>query len=235
MGTFAQTIQKAGVVWVSPWEYWAWGLACPWGAEATRSTATCSFQTARAKQFSRDRKNDPNRCRLPGCLKCPGGLAWAGWGEHWRNWVLAIWCLQLRTGPWWVGTKYEVPPHHKDKVSLGMLLPQLQVEPNVWGHAWKVRKNWQSPKICRALLPGRTKYGSRYETKCTQTKGNRDSLCRRKNCMYIGQNVTVKASCGFVVGYVKLLYRVDTCGEPPPQPELVFINVFARGKRLVLN
>ncbi len=59
--------------------------ACPWGAEAIQNkTAICSFHIARAKLFSKDRKDDPNRCRHPGCLKCPGGLAWAGWGERWR-------------------------------------------------------------------------------------------------------------------------------------------------------
>jgi hypothetical protein len=49
----------------------------------------------------------------------------------------------------------------------------------VWGHVWKVGKNWQSPKICRTLIPGRSKYGRHYETRCTLTKENRDSLYRK--------------------------------------------------------
>jgi hypothetical protein len=39
------------------------------------------FQTARAKQFSKDRKDNPNRCRHPGCPECPGGLAVGQVGE----------------------------------------------------------------------------------------------------------------------------------------------------------
>ncbi len=39
---------------------------------------------SKKKQFSKDRKDDLNRCRHPGCPGCPGGLAWAGRGEHWR-------------------------------------------------------------------------------------------------------------------------------------------------------
>jgi hypothetical protein len=49
---------------------------CPWGPEAIQNkTATCSFQNAQAKRFSKDRKDDLNRCRHPGCLKCLRGLA----------------------------------------------------------------------------------------------------------------------------------------------------------------
>jgi hypothetical protein len=46
------------------------------------------------------------------------------------------------------------------------------LDPIVSGHVWKIGKNGQSPKICRALVPGRTKCGSHYETRCTQ-KGTR--------------------------------------------------------------
>ncbi len=142
-----EKLQEVGVAWVSPLECWAWGFACPWGVEATRSkTATCFFQTSRAKHFSKDWKNDPNRCRYPGCPECPGELAWAGWGEHWLIWVFVIWCPQLRTGPQWVGTKYEVPPHHKDKVSLGKLLPQVRVETNRSGPCSESRKELAKSK-----------------------------------------------------------------------------------------
>jgi hypothetical protein len=91
--------------------------------------------------FPQNQKDDPNRCRHTGCLKCPRGLAWAGWGERWRIWVFAIWCPQLRTRPRWVGTKYEVPPHRKDKVSLERCYWRSHgLNQIVWGHVWKVGK-----------------------------------------------------------------------------------------------
>ncbi len=139
--------------------------------------------------FPQNRKDDPNRCRHTGCLKCPRGLAWAGWGERWRIWVFAIWCPQLQTRPRWVGTKYEVPPYRKDKVSLEMLLAQPQVEPNCLGPCLESRKNGQSPKICRALVPGRTKYGSHYKTRCTQ-KGTRKQSWFIQKIFPVGQNIT---------------------------------------------
>jgi hypothetical protein len=47
----------------------------------------------------------------------------------------------------------------------------------------------KSPKICRALVPGRTKYGSHYETRCTQ-KGTRKQSWFIQKIFSVGQNVT---------------------------------------------
>jgi hypothetical protein len=50
----------------------------------SKETATCSFQTGQAKLFSNSRRAHQSRCRHLVCLKCPGGLAWAGWLVHWH-------------------------------------------------------------------------------------------------------------------------------------------------------
>jgi hypothetical protein len=57
--------------------------AFPWEGEAIQSKiATCPFQTAQAKYFSKNQTALLSRCRHQGYLKCPVGLAWAGWQGH---------------------------------------------------------------------------------------------------------------------------------------------------------
>jgi hypothetical protein len=48
------------------------------------------------------------------------------------------------------------------KFHLGSYCRSYGLNQIVQGHVQKVGKNWQSPKMCRGLVPRRAKYGSHY-------------------------------------------------------------------------
>ncbi len=113
MRSLSSETLEGDAVWASPWERWA---AFPQGGKAVwNRTAIWSSQMGQAKCVSNNQRVHQSRCRHLVCLKCPGGLAWAGWQEHWHIWVFGIWSLMLQTEPRWGGNRCEVPPHRGDK------------------------------------------------------------------------------------------------------------------------
>jgi hypothetical protein len=76
----------------------------------------------------------------------------------------------------------------RTKFHLGSYCRSYGLNQIVQGHVWKIRKNWQSPNICRGLVPRRAKYGSHYETGAHKEEKETDIGCAKK--IFVGQNMT---------------------------------------------
>jgi hypothetical protein len=76
----------------------------------------------------------------------------------------------------------------RTKFHLGSYCRSYGLNQIVQGHVRKIRKNWQSPKICRGLVSRRAKYGSHYETGAHKEEKKTDIGCAKN--IFVGQNMT---------------------------------------------